>query len=1380
MTPLWISDGPGSIQSGVKPPHSKVIAMADNQSQPEQLGPVMDEFVARYRRGERPSVTEYAERHPDLADQIRELFPALVLMERAGSGDDGAPGGAVTADGKTLERLGEYRIVREIGRGGMGIVYEAEQESLGRRVAIKVLPFHALMTPKHLKRFQIEARAAAQLHHSNIVPVFAVGVDQGVHYYAMQYIQGLGLDEVLVELKRLRRQHRPEPIQGADQGTPNESLSASVASILVSGAPQRASQSEQGECSTDQARASSRPAGDRQLAPGHTASGNPQLTHRVPDAASPTSHTARGDSSARDDSSASLILPGDTAPTSSATSDLHYFRSVARVGVQVADALAYAHGQGVLHRDVKPSNLLLDMKGCVRVTDFGLAKTTPLTPSSEGGDAADHLTHTGDFVGTLRYMAPERFRGWSDSRSDVYSLGLTLYEMLTLGPAFDGNDRARLVRQITHQDPPRPRRVDPHVPRDLETIVLKATAKEPHARYESAADMRDDLRRFLDDKPIVARRTSLSERVRMWCRRNPLVAGLTAAVALLLITLAIGSSVAALRLKEKHKAALDSLTRVRTAEGKERDAHNLATRRLFDAYLEQARAGRWSGRAGRRFESLDAIRKAAALMPALDVDEASRRALRDEAIGCLALIDLRDERRGPDDAPAESGLRYTAFDRQIERFARLDSAGEIVVRRITDDAETCRLPGKWTERHTPPYVLFSPDDRLVAACGETADAEWRVKLWKLDGRSILLEAPYTARVAEHPLAFSADSRHLAVKEAATQLAIFDTETGQLAKRVTCPIGNSVAFSPDGERLVTNAGSKGSDVVIVDWHTAAIERTLPHPMAVGHVAFSRDGRLIAAACNDKNVYVWDTRQLDEPWTVCRGHLSQAIFVAFNHDGSLLMSTSYDGTTRLWDPRRGEQLVSSSHRGLGFSSDNRWLAFNDLTAGYGRCAVFDASECRVLSTSPPLDHVVDVAFSPDGRLFAAVSRSGGVDVWETASGAEVARFNVGVETRSVEFTPDRRHLIASGRASVDRWPIEAITSGDAKNLFTQRENIAQSNFPCETAVSRDGRRMAASLGGGAVNVYDLANLQAVQRMKPAPSTSWFVAISPTGQWVAASHKSNADLPVWDATTGELVQCLHTTDELPGALVAFSPDNRWLVVSEFGQFVFYETGTWPIDEALRTNSNDIALNERRASLLYNSPRTDDAIEAYSRLIELKPGQVDPRYYRAVLLTRAERHAEAIADYEFVLQSDPNSALVANNLAWIYATAPAGVRSPQKALPLALQAVERQPNDMYALNTLGVVYYRLGDYSKAIDALLAAAKANPDGATGFDHFFLAMSHHRVGNAAKAHEHFDKALDWWRRQQDLPRDWPEELKQFCLEAAALLGTDAPQNAPGR
>lgn len=217
-------------------------------------------------------------------------------------------------------------------------------------------------------------------------------------------------------------------------------------------------------------------------------------------------------------------MPGQSEGSTLSDSGRPYWQSAARVGMQVADALAHAASQGILHRDVKPSNLLLDETGNVWVTDFGLAKA----------DDGDDLTHTGD-VGTLRYMAPERFSGQGDVRSDVYSLGLTLYEMLTLRPAFDEADRNRLVRQVMHDEPARPRKLNPAVPRDLETVVLKAIARDPAQRYQSPAEMAEDLKRFVEDLPVRARRVSETERLWRWCRRNPLPAGLLAGLVLVFL-----------------------------------------------------------------------------------------------------------------------------------------------------------------------------------------------------------------------------------------------------------------------------------------------------------------------------------------------------------------------------------------------------------------------------------------------------------------------------------------------------------------------------------------------------------------------------------------------------------------------------------------------------------------------------------------------------------------------------------------------------------------------------------------------------------------------------------------------------------------------------
>src|SRR6266545_5306487 len=314
------------------------------------------EFVERYRNGEHPALSEYTDRHPDLAADIRDLFPALVQIESLKPPAD-ATGPceptAASSDRTKPESLGDYRILREVSRGGMGVVYEAEQMSLGRHVALKVLLPHGLMNPTSLERFRREVKAAARLHHTNIVPVFGVGEHGGVHFYAMQFIRGEGLDKVLHDLRRLRNRPGGPAGGGTQIGAPSE---GSVAHNLLTG----------------------------QFA--GVAIGEPGEPGAPPESTSTT--RAEGNSS---------------AALSAADSDAEYYRGVTRIGLQVADALTYAHKQGVLHRDVKPSNLLLDLQGTVWITDFGLAKA----------DGADDLTHTGDIVGTLRFMAPERFDGRS-------------------------------------------------------------------------------------------------------------------------------------------------------------------------------------------------------------------------------------------------------------------------------------------------------------------------------------------------------------------------------------------------------------------------------------------------------------------------------------------------------------------------------------------------------------------------------------------------------------------------------------------------------------------------------------------------------------------------------------------------------------------------------------------------------------------------------------------------------------------------------------------------------------------------------------------------------------------------------------------------------
>jgi serine/threonine protein kinase len=479
------------------------------------------EYLALVAAGHKPDRRAFAAGYPQIAEALAECLGGLDFVQAAipelsrldsalGDGDLAAKGGT----------MGDFRIVREIGRGGMGVVYEAEQISLRRRVALKVLPFAATMDARHLQRFHNEAQAAGCLHHTNIVPVYFVGCERGVHFYAMQFIDGQPLSEIIHQLRRAEK-------------------------------PESAAESEQ-------------PSADQPPPEGVIV-------------ASPTLRTV-----------------ADMTPlTCDGRRVRDYYRKVAELGVQAAEALDHAHQLGIVHRDIKPSNLMLDGRGNVWVMDFGLAHI-------QHGEAS--LTMTGDLLGTLRYMSPEQSRAKRaviDHRTDVYSLGATLYELFTLRPAFVSEDRQDLLRQIAFDEPAKPRRLERSIPAELETIVLKAMEKRPQDRYATAQALADDLDRWLKNEPIRARRPTLIQRADKWVRRHKPVSA--ASVAVLLMALMLAGYIAWARHdRAVRRAAIQTV--VRTA-------------------LENSDN---SQRQCRLPEALSAARRAEGLLIGLDEDEALR------------------------------------------------------------------------------------------------------------------------------------------------------------------------------------------------------------------------------------------------------------------------------------------------------------------------------------------------------------------------------------------------------------------------------------------------------------------------------------------------------------------------------------------------------------------------------------------------------------------------------------------------------------------------------------------------------------------------------------------------------------------------------------
>jgi serine/threonine protein kinase/WD40 repeat protein len=1396
---------------------------SDERDPIEQLA---DSFLRRYRAGERPSAAEYVARYPELSDQVRDLLSALVLMEQdppvGGRSSDTSAGHADL----TGQQLGDYRIVREIGRGGMGVVYEAVQESLGRHVALKVLSTGLHTAGQFLERFRREAKAAAGLHHTNIVPVFGVGEHQGTHFFAMQFIAGRGLDAIVTEVRQRQQ----------DQ-----------AATTVPPKP-----------------------------------GAAKSTLRLPAAeATPVPCTA---------------LESPPAEKPSELSDLphgQYVRAVVQVVIQAADGLHHAHQNGVFHRDIKPSNLLLDARGTVWITDFGLAKTA----------GNDDLTATGDLVGTLRFMAPERFRGESDARSDVYALGATLYELLTLRPAYADTDRLRLIERIQRTDRVRPRQVDSRLPLDLETIVLKAMEPEPAARYATAAELAEDLRRFVADRPIRARRPSALEQLNRWRRRNPMLAALTATVALLLVLLAAGSLVAAVWLREQWQVsitaeaqALDSLARAQQAE-QER------IQELYRAYVNEARVTRSTGRVGQRLRSLEIIEKSLALVPRASLTPEQILELREETIAALTLPDLREIRhwsyRGrasggqgsslphqPGDLP---GIMAVDFDPLLQYYAANEGDGNVVVRRVVEDTPAASFP--LSSRPLKCICHFSPDGQLLlvdqAQVSEHSEGSLAVWDWR-SGRKIL-EVVGVYIWGRH--AFSPDSRRLALIWPACTgqtIALYDLASGKEEKRLAGDYpATRVAFAPDGRRLAMTSWQIGT-LRVVDLLTGDALIDLPQQGSLEGVAWSPDGLWLAAGGRDGRIAIWDMARPGKP-QILEGHQNEVFQLAFNQQGTLLISASRDGSSRIWDLPSGRASLRVPGRIVRAHPANGQLAGVDGI----RISLWERADNDVLVTLPQPARTVD--FSPDGCLLATAGETG-AHLWDLAASRPVADLGID-ECETAVFNPRDGTLATYGKMSQVRlWPWRADPAGPcgAGQLGPPRVlSIATPQHLFQRACwSLDGRWL------GVVDYRnDVVQIAAADQPQPwrpvgkIPSLA-LLALSPDGALAAAGAYDWSRLVVWRVADGAKVL------EVPWhAYAAFSPNGEWLVTGGLGHYSFWKVGSWqpgpelvsehshsgPAPLAFSADSRLLALAMSQVRLVdaatgntlatlagpdsalisglcfspdgtrlavarqdrevqlwdlralrrqlsafgldYAMPPYEpeaaagppeklhvrvvlpsganhagvwagywlrrgtweesvrhcwsDAIDSYTKALKLLPSSAPPSERVRVLDRRAHSYwrsdcyEAARADWLRALELAPEQDEIRLHLARSYVVCPPPLRSPHRALPLALAAAEHQPVPKQALSTLGITYYRLGKYQEAADVLRRSLRDGNPEASPQDLFFLAMCHARLGNPDGAKTSYEEAVQQFQKRKG---SWAAheaaELKDFQAEAESVLVGD--------
>lgn len=913
--------------------------------------------------------------------------------------------------------FGQYELVAEVARGGMGVVYRARQKALGRQVALKMILSGPFASRAALERFRAEARVAGSLQHPGIVAIHEVGEAEGQPYFTMDFVEGRNLAEHV----------RDGPLP-----------------------PQRA----------------------------------------------------------------------------------------ARYVQQVASAVAYAHQCAVLHRDLKPANILIDRNDQPRITDFGLAKQ--LSPSAYQSSRPE-LTLTGQALGSPHYMAPEQVSGQNiGPGADIYSLGAILYHLLTGRPPFAAGSVGETLHQVLHNEPPRPRVLDPSLPMDLETICLKCLEKEPARRFSSADMVAEELERFLSGEPLISRPISSLERGWRWCQRNQALAALGGLAALLPVAVILALvmlAVSNLRIRQERDRKDLALRERATALEATRKSEQQARDQLFLALRNEARARRFSRQMGQRFDSLKALAEAARIRP----DEN----LRDEAIAALALADVQ---RGPGlQTHWASNTLAMAFDELYQRYAKLNTDGSISIRKVPTDAEIQKLnPGAggtalgWQDGSR---LLFSPDGQFLAQL----DYSDNLRVWRLaDGQQVLRDAPGSPLVA----AFSPNGRWL-VMAGTDSFTRFDLSSGRAVNHWAAPKpAFSLAFNPDNCRVAVGDiesesvsvydSAEGREVAVVSSGQSKQEVVAWHPA----------GKFLALAGSEPRIQIWDVERMVKVATL-EGHAQQVTVLSFHPDSGLLASGSWDGVIRIWDPLGARQVMEIPFGpDIQFSKDGRWLGFRGLSDRIELWAVTANQEYWTVGQGSAYEGDL----SPDGR-FLAMGMKDGLRVWDLLRRKQVV-YRALEGTFAVFFAGGGRQLVTcSPKHGLQCWPVE-ITEDATAREFTlgPPRDIPLPWRPQAASGARLGRTIGIiSEEAGQAVVFSLSSDTFGPMLNHPRGNS--IALSPDGRWLATAGWHSSLVRLWETSSGALV---HEWSIGGQTLVSFTPEGRELIISSPGEFRFWALDT------------------------------------------------------------------------------------------------------------------------------------------------------------------------------------------------------------------------------